>query len=146
MRAATMGLSLVLMCGLALQSCAAVAGGALLASDATAGAGGLGLIAAFLWLVGAALVLQKPCVSMWLFAASVPACLLGGALGFGELFIWSVPAALFALGSWKGIDEVKEPPPPPAPELPPGGWHPDPWGVARLRYYDGRAWTAHTSE
>ena len=25
------------------------------------------------------------------------------------------------------------------------GWHPDPKGEARLRYYDGNAWTAHTA-
>jgi hypothetical protein len=25
------------------------------------------------------------------------------------------------------------------------GWHPDPWGQARLRWWDGRAWTGHTS-
>jgi RsiW-degrading membrane proteinase PrsW (M82 family) len=27
----------------------------------------------------------------------------------------------------------------------PAGWHPDPWGQARLRWWDGRAWTGHTS-
>jgi hypothetical protein len=25
------------------------------------------------------------------------------------------------------------------------GWHPDPQGEARLRYYDGHGWTAHTA-
>ncbi len=42
------------------------------------------------------------------------------------------------------------PPPPAAPQAspPPGvppGWHPDPWGVAGLRYWDGRQWTGHVS-
>jgi hypothetical protein len=25
------------------------------------------------------------------------------------------------------------------------GWHPDPYGQARLRYWDGSSWTDHTS-
>jgi uncharacterized RDD family membrane protein YckC len=28
----------------------------------------------------------------------------------------------------------------------PAGWHPDPHGQARLRYWDGSSWTEHTSE
>jgi RsiW-degrading membrane proteinase PrsW (M82 family) len=29
--------------------------------------------------------------------------------------------------------------------LPPPGWHADPWGQARLRWWDGRAWTGHVA-
>jgi hypothetical protein len=29
--------------------------------------------------------------------------------------------------------------------LPPPGWHPDPWGAARLRWWDGRAWSGHVA-
>jgi Protein of unknown function (DUF2510) len=32
-----------------------------------------------------------------------------------------------------------------APALPPPGWHPDPWGQAAQRYWDGAAWTHHTA-
>jgi hypothetical protein len=28
---------------------------------------------------------------------------------------------------------------------PPPGWHPDPWGKAAQRYWDGAAWTGHTT-
>jgi hypothetical protein len=28
----------------------------------------------------------------------------------------------------------------------PAGWHPDPHGKAKLRYWDGSAWTEHTSD
>lgn len=27
----------------------------------------------------------------------------------------------------------------------PAGWHPDPWGVAQRRYWDGTSWTSHVS-
>jgi hypothetical protein len=38
-------------------------------------------------------------------------------------------------------------PPPPAPEaLPPADWYADPYGQARLRYWDGQAWTQHTAQ
>jgi hypothetical protein len=29
--------------------------------------------------------------------------------------------------------------------LPPPGWHADPWGQARLRWWDGRAWTGYVA-
>lgn len=28
--------------------------------------------------------------------------------------------------------------------VPLGGWHPDPWGLATLRWWDGQKWTHHT--
>ena len=34
---------------------------------------------------------------------------------------------------------------PKAPALPPPGWHPDPWGQAAQRYWDGASWTQHTA-
>lgn len=34
----------------------------------------------------------------------------------------------------------------PPPPLPPADWYPDPQGRARLRYWDGRAWTEHTAD
>ena len=32
---------------------------------------------------------------------------------------------------------------PPGP-LPPPGWHPDPWGLASMRWWDGRQWSGYT--
>ncbi len=34
----------------------------------------------------------------------------------------------------------------PASAAVPAGWHPDPQGVAALRYWDGQQWTEHTSD
>jgi hypothetical protein len=36
------------------------------------------------------------------------------------------------------------PSPPVAVTSTPAGWYPDPHGAARLRYFDGSSWTAHT--
>lgn len=155
--------SLLLMCVLGVQSCGAVAGGAIVSGlgttrsemetgDSLAGAGGLGILAAFLWLVGAALVLAKPRVSMWLFAASVPLCAIGGLLGFDDLYIWAVFGIVFALGSWRGIPEKERELEQQAAQrqaaltASQAGWHADPWRVGRLRYHDGREWTAHTTD
>jgi Protein of unknown function (DUF2510) len=33
-----------------------------------------------------------------------------------------------------------------APAAAPAGWHPDPWGQRRLRYWDGAQWTGHTAD
>ncbi len=32
----------------------------------------------------------------------------------------------------------------PAGPLPPPGWHPDPWRLASMRWWDGRQWTGYT--
>lgn len=34
---------------------------------------------------------------------------------------------------------------PPDPAAVPAGWHPDPWGVGALRWWDGSQWTGHVS-
>ena len=34
---------------------------------------------------------------------------------------------------------------PPPPLVPQAAWYPDPYNAARLRYWDGRVWTGHTS-
>ena len=33
----------------------------------------------------------------------------------------------------------------PAPPAVPAGWHPDPWGLSSLRWWDGSGWTGHVS-
>jgi hypothetical protein len=164
MRIAVLVVSLLFLLGLGLQSCAVTVGGGWLESLSTADAdkteyeqlqfaGLIGLLTAFIWIFGAAFVISKPKASMVLFLVSIPFALIGGALGYNDLFLWAVAAALFAAGSWRGITEQQNEDQrrlaalgPPAPPPAAGGWHPDPWHAARLRYHDGRDWTAHTSD
>ena len=47
-------------------------------------------------------------------------------------------------------DRVAGPPdaapaPAPAPPAVPAGWHPDPWALSALRWWDGSGWTGHVS-
>ena len=152
-----MVVSLVLMLALGVQSCVATVGGTLATGlgdprgDNLTSAGALGMLAAFLWLVGAALVLGKPRASMWLFLSAIPVCVVGGALGLDDLYVWGGVSGLFALGSWKGIEEqerelAERTAQAEMAALPAGGWHPDPFGERRLRYHDGGDWTPHTSD
>ena len=51
-----------------------------------------------------------------------------------------------AYGGYQAQPQAPQPPAQPAQAQGPGaGWHPDPRGQARLRYWDGSQWTEHTS-
>ncbi len=116
MRIATLIISLVLTVVLSIQSLAVMAAGSISSSlseteadkkagDDLSGGGAFGLFMALLWLIGAAFVIAKPKVSMWLFGISAVFGVIGGASGFSDLFIWAGASALFALASWRGIRE-----------------------------------------
>ncbi len=45
-----------------------------------------------------------------------------------------------------GADSIEVPAVAPPVQLPPAAWYGDPKGLKRLRYWDGAAWTAHTSD
>ncbi len=49
--------------------------------------------------------MTKPKVSMWVFVAAGVFCLIGGATGFSDLFIWAVASFIFAVMSWRGTKE-----------------------------------------
>ena len=176
MRLATLIISLFLMLIAGVQSCAVAVGGGIAEDLSTAakdkqeaqdiaGAGGLGVLAALMWLVGAAFVMSKPRTAMWLFGVASLFWLGAGAAGFSDAFIWMVASIIFAVMSWRGTKEKAskdeeeraryhadiataaaaiqrgEQPHPPAPHnLPPAGWYSDPERPGD-RYWDGSRWT-----
>lgn len=116
MRRAAQIISLVLMVALGIQSCAISVGGSVseeFSSSAVerqqaedlSGAGGAGMLAALLWLIGAAFVMSRPKVAMWLYGASSVLCLIGATAGFPDLWIWMIVALAFTAMSWRGIGE-----------------------------------------
>lgn len=73
----------------------------------------------------------------------------------GTEFDWSVPRSRWVLlGFWaaatskklrcRACGNINEPPP--VTVETPGGWHPDPYGERRLRWWDGQQWTGHTAD
>jgi hypothetical protein len=112
-------ISLVLMLILGVQSCAVAVGGSLAEDLSTAasekeeasniaGAGACGMLAAFLWLIAAAFVLNRPRTSMKLFIAAAVFCLIGAVAGFTDLWFWMVASLVFAWMSRRGDAEKSE--------------------------------------
>lgn len=117
MRLATLIISLALMFLLGAQSCAVTVGGSISESITTtdaekaeaedlAGAGAGGMLAAGLWLFGAAFVMSKPKASMWLYLVAALFCVIGGSAGFTDLFIWAAVSVGLAAMSWAGSREL----------------------------------------
>ena len=105
MRLANLILALVLAPVLAVQSILVVAGGSLTSDKDLTSGGDVGILVALLWIVGAAFVMAKPKVSVWLFAIAALVAVLGGSSGFSDLYIWSAVSVGFALLSWGGTKE-----------------------------------------
>ena len=65
---------------------------------------------------------------------------------FGRVTVFVLIGAGIAFAIYKAVSQnngASYVPPPPAMQ-PPAGWHPDPHGQARERYWDGARWTEHT--
>ena len=103
--------------------------------------------------------MTKPKVSMWVFAAAGVFCLIGGATGFSDLFIWAVASFIFAVMSWRGTKEREKADLEkqqryqtdvaaaaasvqlaPSHAQPVAGWYPNQAGPGQ-RYWDGARWT-----
>ncbi len=110
MRVATMVIALVLMLVVFVQSCAVSVGGSIGEDEDMAGGGGLGILLAISWAVGAGLVLGKPKAAIWAFGIGGMFGLIGATAGaFPDLWIWTVVSVIFGLMSWRGIKEPKTP-------------------------------------
>ena len=109
MRIATMILSLILMLVVGGQSCAVSFGEAALGTKAAQQGGPIGLVMAFLFLVGGAFALAFPLVSLIAFSFAGVFGLAGGAsTSFGDLTIWGVVSLILAVFSYFGWREKRK--------------------------------------
>jgi hypothetical protein len=108
-RIATMILSLILMLVVGAQSCAVSLGDAALKTKAAEQGGPIGLVMAFLFLVGGAFALAFPLVSLVaFFLAGVFGLAGGGSTSFGDLTIWGVVSLVLAVFSYFGWREKRK--------------------------------------
>ena len=132
MRVALLILGIVGFLITSVQSCTLmVAGGALdalsttaadkqQASDASGGAA-LGLLAAIIWVVGAAFALGKPRVSLIAFGIATLVWLAAGTTGFSDAYVWAGVSAILTGLSLLAIREKRRSGPTVAVEMPPVG-------------------------
>lgn len=107
MRIAVLIIGLILMVLVGMQSCAVMVGGEITSDTDTSEGGAVGILVAFLFLLGSALVMGFPRVSMVLF---ILASLLGFAAGsttdFSDMIFWGVVGAGLAIMSFFGSREL----------------------------------------
>lgn len=103
MRVATMVIALALMFLVGMQSCTVMVGGEMMDDSATSEGGAVGVLVAFLFLLGGAFSLGKPFVSMIVFAL---AALFGFGAGatseFSDMSIWGGVSTILAVMSYFG--------------------------------------------
>lgn len=98
MRVAVLVISLVLMVLLFAQSCTVTAGGSLAEDESISSAGAVGLLVAFLFLLGGAFVMGMPRASAAMFGvAAVVGILAGVTTEFEDLLIWGVVAVVLGI-------------------------------------------------
>jgi hypothetical protein len=108
-RIATMILSLVLMLVVGAQSCAVSVGDEMLGEKAATQGGPIGLIIAFLFLLGGAFALVFPLVSLAAFVLDGLLGLAGGGTtSFGDLTVWGVVSLILAVFSFFGWREKRK--------------------------------------
>ena len=95
MRIVVLIISLGLMLVIGLQSCTVGIGGSIVKDEGMSQGGAVGLLIAFMYLIGAAFSLGKPVVSMVVF-------ILAGLLGF----MVSATTSFSDMGIWGGISLV----------------------------------------
>lgn len=123
-----------------------------------AAAGGFGVIGAIMWLIAGALVMSRPRVSTWIFAASAVPWVAARTQGFHDAAGWAIASVVLAVMARAGEREklkaeVAAATAPPAavsvavaPVAPPAGWYSDPDGGEGRRWWDGTGWTDVTEQ
>src|ERR671933_105200 len=106
MRIATLIISLFLMLIIAFQSCAATVGADMGTNPDLAGAGKVGFLVAFLFLLEAAFAFGVPLLAVIAFVlAGLLALAAGFTSGFTDLQIWGFAAFVLAIMSYLGRRE-----------------------------------------
>ena len=105
-RIAVMIISLLLMFGVGLQSCAVSFGGALGGDETMEQGGAVGILVALLFMVGGAFAIPFPVVSLISFlAAAFLGVAAGATTSFSDLSIWGFVAFFLAVLSFLGVLE-----------------------------------------
>lgn len=100
------GLCLVMLIG--LQSCTVMVGGGLTEDKSLSGGGAIGLLIAFLFIVGSGLAIGVPKASMIVFGiAAFLGIAVGASSSFSDLIVWGVVALVLSVMSFYGIKEKK---------------------------------------
>ncbi len=109
MRIAVLVISLCFALIVGLQSCAVYVGSSLAKDQALSGGGAVGLLLAFLFLLGSAFAIGLPRISMTVFTL---AALLGFGVGsttkFSDMLIWGTISLVLAIMSYFGSRELRK--------------------------------------
>jgi len=98
MRVAVMIVGLVLMIALFVQSCGVGIAGSLSNDESTTGGGAVGIVVAFLFLLGSAFAIGVPTLAMILFLlAGLLAMGVASSSGFSDLQIWGIISLVLAM-------------------------------------------------
>jgi hypothetical protein len=109
MRIAVLIIAICLVMILGLQSCTVMLGGTLAKDTAISGGGAVGILMAFLFLLGAAFSLGVPMVSIIVFTiAGALGVIMGTTTGFTDLMIWGVVSLVLAFMSIFGRRELRK--------------------------------------
>lgn len=104
MRIAVLILTLVVGILLFVQTFVVATLGGAVGDEATAGAGAVGLLVAFLWLIAAAFVIGLPLISMIAFViAGILALAMAASSDFSDLSIWGIASLVLAALSLIGF-------------------------------------------
>ena len=108
MRTATLIISLFAMCLILFQSCAAGVGGEMTGDAGTSEQAGVGIVVAFLYLIGGAFAIGVPMVSLVSFLLAAAFGIGFAAAGdFADLGAWGGVAIILAIFSFFGVREKR---------------------------------------